>query len=781
MDNIFDLEEGNAAPVYNNTAALMPRFDWLDNLNPEQKLAVQTTEGPVLVLSGAGTGKTKVLTTRLAYILANMKANPWNCLVVTFTNRAAKEMKERVHNMIGDIANAVWLGTFHSICVKILRSHAELVGLHSNFTILDTDDQKRVVKQICEAMGVDDKKYPPQAIIDRIQRWKDKGLTVEKLQKDYKSNVLTEVYQRYQQRLLELNCVDFGDILLYALTILLSNADVLESYQNRFKYIMVDEYQDTNVTQYLFLRLLSQKHHNLCCVGDDDQSIYSWRGAEIENILRFEKDFSDCKTIRLERNYRSTANILSAASALISHNEGRLGKTLKVAENSPAKNCDNAKIKVISVYSGEDEAKYVVDEIEAKRRQGYEYSQMAVLVRTAFQTREFEEKFIAEAIPYQVIGGPKFYERQEIRDALAYFRVVLQPHDDLALERIINKPARSIGAKTLEKFQDIARSNGISLYMAVEKAVNEGLISGKAKANMSEFLSHFEHWRQALNALTPDDLADQILEDSGYREMLKQEGTEEANGRLENLKELVTVMGDTEKYPTMGEFLEHVSLVMDNDDALDSNKVMLITLHSAKGLEFDVVFLPGWEEGLFPHQRSLDEGGTSALEEERRLAYVAITRAKQQLYILTALNRRIYGQWQNNIPSRFINELPPSNIEICNNVNSFYSNGYGSSYGNGNSYNRYNNEYDSSSSYNGWYKNKRPSQPRQYNDNNRFSYVKEPEYYAPRTTNNAVIGMRVYHTTFGYGKVVAAEGNKLEIMFDNYGHKKLHKDYVTKV
>ncbi len=781
MDNIFDLEEGNAAPVYNNTAALMPHFDWLDNLNPEQKLAVQTTEGPVLVLSGAGTGKTKVLTTRLAYILANMKANPWNCLVVTFTNRAAKEMKERVQNMIGDLANSVWLGTFHSICVKILRAHAELVGLHSNFTILDTDDQKRVVKQICEAMGVDDKKYPPQAIIDRIQRWKDKGLTVEKLQKDYKSNVLTEVYQRYQQRLLELNCVDFGDILLYALTILLSNADVLEGYQNRFKYIMVDEYQDTNVTQYLFLRLLSQKHHNLCCVGDDDQSIYSWRGAEIENILRFEKDFSDCKTIRLERNYRSTANILSAASALISHNEGRLGKTLKVAENSPAKNCDNAKIKVISVYSGEDEAKYVVDEIEAKRRQGYEYSQMAVLVRTAFQTREFEEKFIAEAIPYQVIGGPKFYERQEIRDALAYFRVVLQPHDDLALERIINKPARSIGAKTLEKFQDIARTNGISLYMAVEKAVNEGLISGKAKANMSEFLSHFEHWRQALNALTPDDLADQILEDSGYREMLKQEGTEEANGRLENLKELVTVMGDTEKYPTMGEFLEHVSLVMDNDDALDSNKVMLITLHSAKGLEFDIVFLPGWEEGLFPHQRSLDEGGTSALEEERRLAYVAITRAKQQLYILTALNRRIYGQWQNNIPSRFINELPPENIEICNNVNSFYSNGYGNSYGNGNAYNRYNNEYDSSSSYSGWYKNKRQSQPKQYNDNNRFSYVKEPEYYAPRSTNNATIGMRVYHPTFGYGKVVAAEGNKLEIMFDKFGHKKLHKDYVTKV
>lgn len=440
--------------------------------------------------------------------------------------------------------------------------------------------------------------------------------------------MLTEVYQRYQQRLLELNCVDFGDILLYALNILLSNADVLETYQNRFKYIMVDEYQDTNVTQYLFLRLLSQKSRNLCCVGDDDQSIYSWRGAEIENILRFEKDFSDCKTIRLERNYRSTANILAAASSLISHNEGRLGKTLKVAENSPAMNCDNTKIKVISVYSGEDEAKYVVEEIEAQKRRGNDYSQMAVLVRTAFQTREFEEKFIAEAIPYQVIGGPKFYERAEIRDALAYFRVVLQPHDDLAFERIINKPARGIGAKTIEKFRDTARSNGISLYMAVEKMVNDGTLTGKAKTNMADLIDKFNQWRQAMQAITPDDLATQILEDSGYIEMLKLDNSVEAPGRLENLKELISVLSDHEKYPTLAEFLEHVSLVMDNDDALDTNKVMLITLHSAKGLEFDIVFLPGWEEGLFPHQRSLDEGGTSALEEERRLAYVAITRAK---------------------------------------------------------------------------------------------------------------------------------------------------------
>ncbi len=769
MDDIFNLDESSAAPVYNNTAALMPAFSWLDQLNPEQKLAVQTTEGPVLVLSGAGTGKTKVLTTRLAYILANMKANPWNCLVVTFTNRAAREMKERVHKMIGDMANSVWLGTFHSICVKILRNHAELAGLHSNFTILDTDDQKRVVKQICETMGVDDKKYPPQAIIDRIQRWKDKGKTVEKLQGEYKSNVLTEVYQRYQQRLLELNCVDFGDILLYALNILLSNPDILANYQNRFKYIMVDEYQDTNVTQYLFLRLLSQTHKNLCCVGDDDQSIYSWRGAEIENILRFEKDFPECQTIRLERNYRSTANILAAASCLISHNSGRLGKTLKVAENSPAMNCDNSKIKVVSVYSGEDEAKYVVEEIENLRRNGNNYSQMAVLVRTAFQTREFEEKFMAEAIPYQVIGGQKFYERAEIRDALAYFRVVLQPHDDLALERIINKPARGVGAKALEKLRETARSNGISLYMSAEKMVADGTLTGKAKTGLADLTDKFNQWRQALQAVTPDDLADQILDDSGYRDMLKQENTEEARGRLENLKELVNVLSDREKYPSLAEFMEHVSLVMDKDDALDPNKVMLITLHSAKGLEFDIVFLPGWEEGLFPHQRSLDEGGTTALEEERRLAYVAITRAKQQLYILTALNRKVYGQWQNNIPSRFINELPPSNIDIQNNVNNFYSSNYGGNYGN---------NYDSGSSYRPWYTKKKESAAREYNDSNRYSYTPEPEYRS--SPSNGIVGVRVYHQSFGYGKIIAVDGNKLEIMFDNYGHKKLHKDYVTK-
>lgn len=759
MEDIFDLEEPHKRPqTFNNTAALMPRFEWLEMLNPEQRLAVQTTEGPVLVLSGAGTGKTKVLTTRLAYILAKMLANPWNCLVVTFTNRAAREMKERVHSMIGDIAESVWLGTFHSICVKILRAHAELVGLHSNFTILDMDDQKRVIKKISEAEGIDEKKYPPQAILDKIQRWKDKGLTIDKIQTDYRENILTHVYKKYQERLLELNCVDFGDILLYALHILLNHADILASYQNKFKYIMVDEYQDTNVTQYLFLRLLSQKSRNLCCVGDDDQSIYSWRGAEIENILRFEKDFTDCKTIRLERNYRSTANILAAASCLISHNEGRLGKTLKVAENSPAKNCDNHKINVVSNYSGEDEAKYVVEEIENQCRFGYQYSNMAVLVRTAFQTREFEEKFIAEAIPYQVIGGPKFYERAEIRDALAYLRITMQTSDDLAFERIINKPARGVGAKSIEKFYLEARANRIPLYEAVQNLLKTGGLSGKAQNNMSDLISKFEQWRKNINVVSPDELAMQILEDSGYIDMLKMDNSVDAPGRLENLKELVSVMGDSEKYPTLADFLEHVSLVMDKDDALDNNKVMLITLHSAKGLEFDVVFLPGWEEGLFPHQRALDEGGADSLEEERRLAYVAITRAKKQLYILTALNRRVYGQWQNNVPSRFINELPSQNLEICNKANKFYNNNYGNS------------------NYKPWYK-KAKEKKIEYNDDNRYSYSSDSDTTAP----SGIIGTRVYHQSFGYGKITATEGNKLEIYFDKYGHKKLMQDYVTKV
>lgn len=781
MSDIFDLAAEEPAATYDNTARLMPELPWLSELNPEQKQAVTTTEGPLLVLSGAGTGKTKVLTARLAYILANMKANPWNCLVVTFTNRAAREMQNRARNLIGNIADSVWMGTFHGIAVKILRRHAELVGLKSNFTILGEDDQRRLIKQLLEADGIDDKKYPPQSILDKIQLWKDKGLTADKIDDSFRANVVTEVYKKYQARLLELNCVDFGDLLLYTLNILMSDAGVLDDYQTRFKYIMVDEYQDTNVTQYLFLRLICQKYRNLCCVGDDDQSIYSWRGAEIENILRFEKDFPDAKVIRLERNYRSTANILAAASALIRHNRDRLGKTLKVAENSPAARGDNSKIKVVSTYSGSEEAAYVADEIENLHRNGTGYSQMAVLVRTAAQTREFEEKFIAEAIPYQVIGGPKFYERAEIRDALAYLRVVLQPADDLALERIINKPARGIGAKTIEKFENEARVNHISMFMAIEKMLKEGALSGKVKTNVSELINNFYQWRQTMNAVSPDDLAAQVLEDSGYMEMLKMDKSAEAEGRIENLKELINVMSDTEQYPTLSDFMEHVSLVMDNDNNIDTDKVMLITLHSAKGLEFDAVFLPGWEEGLFPHQRALDEGGGSALEEERRLAYVAMTRAKQKLYILTALNRRIYGQWQNNLPSRFINELPPANIEICNMAAAYFgaAGNYGGSWA----------ERHKSSS--NWYNRSRQTEENVIRDSDRFSYVRDEDdgwsgsvWRAKQKARNAAsatpVGSRVFHETFGYGKVLKIEGNKLEIWFDQAGHKKLLKDYVRK-
>lgn len=779
MEDSFELYEPETPQTYDNISQMAPAFEWLEVLNPEQKEAVKTTEGPVLVLSGAGTGKTKVLTTRLAYILAQHKANPWNCLVVTFTNRAAREMRERVQGLIGEVANSVWLGTFHSICVKILRNHAEIVGLKSNFTILGEDDQKRLIKQILEAEGIDDKKYPPQAVLDKIGRWKDKGLSIDKITDDFKENVVTHIYRKYQERLLELNCVDFGDIILYTLSILLSDAEILDKYQSRFKYIMVDEYQDTNVTQYLLIRLLSQKYRNLCCVGDDDQSIYSWRGAEIENILRFGKDFPDAKTIRLERNYRSTANILAAASNLISHNRGRLGKTLKVAENSPARQNENAKIKVVSTYNGEEEAQYVVDEIENCRRSGFRYSQMAVLVRTAAQTREFEEKFISEAVPYQVIGGLKFYERAEIRDALAYFRVILQPSDDLAFERIINKPARGIGTKSIEKFQDEARRSHISMYAAVQKMLAEGTLSGKAKTNLALLLEKFEDWRRTMQAVSPDELAAQVLEDSGYIDMLKADKSVEAPGRLENLKELISSMAD--KFESLSEFMEHVSLVMDKDEATDNDKVMLITLHSAKGLEFDVVFLPGWEEGLFPHQRSMDEGGSEALEEERRLAYVAITRARQKLWILMAHNRRVYGQWQNNLPSRFINELPPQNIEIINNCSNYFGSNYGNSYNNG---------YGPKS----WYSKKKTTDETSYNDDyqDRYSYVNDDDFNsswgsvrkskiaAKNYTSATPVGTRVFHQTFGYGKVVAVEGNKLEIIFDNFGRKKLMKDYVSK-
>ena len=775
-DDIFDLDDQTSAPqLYDNISALRPTMPWLEELNPEQRQAVECTQGPLLVLSGAGTGKTKVLTTRLAYILSNMLAQPWNCLVVTFTNRAANEMKERVQNLIGDTVNSVWLGTFHRICVKILRAHAELVGLKPNFTILGEDDQKRLIKQILEAEGRDDKKYPPQSFVDSISRLKDKGITVDKAVSEFRSSVLLTVYQKYQARLLELNCVDFGDILLDTLILLQSNPEVAGIYLDKFKYIMVDEYQDTNVTQYLLLRLLSQKHRNICCVGDDDQSIYSWRGAEIENILRFQKDFEDAKVIRLERNYRSTANILNAASSLIAHNTERLGKTLKVAENSPSARYADDKIRVNNYFSGEEEAKQITSEIEKLHHNGFNYSDIAVLVRTAAQTREFEEKFINEAIPYQVIGGPKFYERAEIRDILAYLRVLLQPSDDLAFERIINKPSRGIGAKTIEKLRQITHLKQVSMFDAVEYLLAEASgISSKAKNNLIEFINNFKTWRELLVHVQPADLTNQIINDSGYMDMLKNDTSAEAEGRIENLRELINVMSDSDNYPTMEEFLEHVSLVMDNDSSMDGNKVMLITLHSAKGLEFDAVFLPGWEESLFPHQRSLDEGGANSLEEERRLAYVAITRAKRKLYISMATSRKIYGEWKNNPPSRFLNEIPSSCLQITNQVSSCY-NGSGSYYG-GSAY------HNSALKYGGDFAKKKFSTKPSYqkyvaDDEHEYSYESVNDEYQSRS-KNSYIGVRVYHDTFGYGKIISVSGQMCVVDFDNYGKKKVMGSYL---
>jgi len=766
MDNIFNLEEEiPPAQTFDNISNMRDGFVWLDGLNPQQREAVMTTEGPLLVLSGAGTGKTRVLTTRLAYILATMKANPWNCLIVTFTNRAAKEMGERARQMIGDVVSAVWLGTFHGICVKILRAHIELIGLKPHFTILDEDDQKRLVKQILADENdehIDEKKYSPQSIVDHIARWKDRGLTFEKIKNSMHENLSVKIYGIYQERLRSANCVDFGDILLYTLEILMKNPDVQEHYQQKFKYIMVDEYQDTNVTQYLLLRLLAQKKRNLCCVGDDDQSIYSWRGAEIENILRFNKDFEDAKIIRLEQNYRSTANILAAASSLISHNESRLGKTLRVADNSLAKSANNEKIRLISTYNGQDEAKFVVGEIERLHRAGAKYSDMAILVRTAFQTREFEEKLMSEAVPYQVVGGPKFYERAEIRDALAYFRVISQPDDNLALERIINKPTRGIGKKTVDKIRAYAYANSISMYEAAKNLARTGTISGKSGASIKEVTDNFERWRTQLETMPLGNFASMVIEECGYLEMLKAEETQDAVGRIENLRELVSVMSDASQYKNMDEFLEHVSLVMDNDNNFDDNKVMLITLHSAKGLEFDVVFLPGWEEGLFPHQRSLDDGGANSLEEERRLAYVAITRAKKKLYILSAMSRMLYGQWQNNVPSRFIDEIPTDTLQISNGSHAFSSS---SSCG----YERYDNER-----YSEYGKNRRGScsSPYQKTSFSAYSAVAKKSRY---------IGVKVYHEVYGYGTITDVSGKNCEVDFDSCGKKKIMSNYLQKV
>src|SRR5688500_17408685 len=639
--------------------ALTPEPGYLRCLNAPQREAVLTTEGPVLVLAGAGTGKTAALTARLAHLLQQRLAWPSEILAVTFTNKAAREMKERVGRLVGGAVEGMpWLGTFHAIGAKMLRRHAELVGLKSNFTILDTDDQLRLMKQLITAADIDEKRWPARMLAGLIDRWKNKGWTPDQVDageaEAFAQGKGAKLYLLYQERLKQLNACDFGDLLLHMLVILRTHRDVLEQYHQRFKYVLVDEYQYTNQAQYLWLRLLAQARKNICCVGDDDQSIHSWRGAEVTNILRFEKDFPGAKIIRLEQNYRSTPNILAAASGLIAKNAGRLGKTLWT--EAPG----GEKLQVIGVWDGPEEARRVGEELETVQRRGGRLDSCAILVRAQFQTREFEDRFIAIGLPYRIVGGFRFYERAEIRDALAYLRVIAQPADDLAFERIVNTPKRGLGDKAVARIHSLARAQSVPLMTAAAQILDSDELTGQARRSLGNLVGDFARWRARLDELPHPELARLVLDESGYTAMLQADRSAESAGRLENLTELTRAM---EEYETLGAFLEHVSLVMENDAEREVEKVTIMTIHAAKGLEFDTVFLAGWEEGVFPSQRAMDEGGNASLEEERRLAYVAITRARRKCFIFHAANRRIYGQWTSSIPSRFVMELPDAHVE----------------------------------------------------------------------------------------------------------------------
>src|SRR4051812_5703466 len=636
------------------------RAPYLADLNPEQRLAVETLDGAVLVLAGAGTGKTRVLTTRIAHILSLGRARPAEILAVTFTNKAAREMKQRVGAMVGQIVEGMpWLGTFHSIGVKVLRRHAELVGLKPDFTILDVDDQTRLLKQLLEAGNIDEKRWPARVLAGIIDGWKNRGLTPDKVPPGEGATFANgrglELYKAYQARLKTLNAADFGDLLIEMLRLFREHPEVLRLYHERFRYVLVDEYQDTNVAQYLWLRLIGQGSKNLCCVGDDDQSIYGWRGAEVDNILRFEKDFPGAKVIRLERNYRSTAHILGAASHLIAHNEGRLGKTLRT-EDEPGE-----KVAVTGVWDSEEEARAIGEEIEELQRAGHSLEEMAILVRASFQMREFEDRFVTLGLPYRVIGGPRFYERAEIRDALAYLRLVNQPADDLAFERIINVPRRGLGDATLQQLQLHARKANLPLFEAARALAQTEELKAKLRGTLRDVVTMFDRWRAQKDTLPHTELAEIILDESGYTEMWQKDRSADAAGRLENLKELVRSM---EEFENLQGFLEHISLVMDTEQNENTEAVSIMTMHSAKGLEFDNIFLPGWEEGLFPSQRTLDEQGRAGLEEERRLAHVGLTRARRRAKLYFATNRRIHGTWSTTMPSRFLDELPSPNVEI---------------------------------------------------------------------------------------------------------------------
>lgn len=760
-----------------------------DRLNPEQKQAVETTEGPVLVLSGAGTGKTTVLTTRLAHIIQSGKALPFQCLAVTFTNKAAQEMSQRLMEMIGPDASNIWLGTFHRIGLRILRSHASKAGLGSDFSVLDASDQERLVKQIMNSKGLDLKEIPPAMILGEIQRLKDQGLTPEKAASSSFpiSETTYRLYPEYQERLRTMNAADFGDLLLYCLEIFQNHPEILNAFRRQFKYILVDEYQDTNVAQYLWLRLLAGGHNNICCVGDDDQSIYSWRGAEVGNILRFETDFKNAVIIRLESNYRSTKHILGGAAALISHNEQRLSKTLRVA---PGRDGDGEKIIIAGVWNGEDEARRICELIEREQRNGTNLRQMAILVRASFQTRAIEEQLLSYGLAYKVIAGMRFYEREEIRDATAYIRLLVQPKDDMAFSRIVNKPRRGIGDSAVQSVHVKARELNISLFEAARLLLEEKGFKGTAKTGFERFFDLFDRWRPSLGVLPPEEMLRMMLEDSGYMQMWKEDKSPEAPGKIENLQELI---GDLkERFDSFEAFLEHISLVMENEaEAAGGDFISVMTLHAAKGLEFDVVFLPGWEEGLFPHQRALDEGGRKALEEERRLAYVGLTRAKKKAYISFAGSRRVYNQWQNNLPSRFLSELPPEHIES----ESVLTNRYTSRHDQGYVYEEENVE----ESYDRFNRNSRYSSSRfrddEYSDSSRSgyqdkSYTKQDYSYKNNMSYRKTgffgskqkpafqIGADVYHKSFGHGKVMAANGNNIQVLFDDHGLKKVMADYL---
>jgi DNA helicase-2/ATP-dependent DNA helicase PcrA len=866
--NVEPAEPAGPAPgsIAARARAAAAPAPYLAGLNPEQRLAVETLDGPVLVLAGAGTGKTRVLTVRIAHILATGRARPGEILAVTFTNKAAREMKQRVEEIVGGVVEGMpWLGTFHSIGVKILRRHAELVGLKTDFTILDVDDQIRLMKQLLEAENIDEKRWPARVLAMLIDGWKNRGLTPDQVPGGeaavFANGKGLKLYKAYQERLKILNAADFGDLLLENIRLFREQPEVLRQYQVRFKYILVDEYQDTNVAQYLWLRLLAQRTgaaaappasspgrreaaspgdpdqfspvpddrdgrdkpghdeergvvtlppaKNLCCVGDDDQSIYGWRGAEVDNILRFEHDFPGANVIRLERNYRSTGHILAAASHLIAHNEGRLGKTLRTEDEL------GEKVSVTGAWDSEEEARAIGEEIEQLQRGGHALNEIAILVRASFQMREFEDRFVTLGLPYRVIGGPRFYERAEIRDALAYLRLINSPADDLAFERIVNVPKRGLGDATVQLLHDHARKRRVPMTEAARAMVASDALKPKPRGALRGLIEALDRWRAQRDSLPHTELAEIVLDESGYTEMWQKDRSADAAGRLENLKELVRSM---EEFENLQGFLEHISLVMDNEKAAEADAVNIMTLHSAKGLEFDTVFLPGWEEGLFPHQRTLDDQGRAGLEEERRLAHVGLTRARKRAKIYFATNRRMHGLWQTNIPSRFLDELPEPNVEVTEPQGGFGGfagyGGYGAS------------RFDAATSFGsnygtpGWQRAQATKEAKRgagasdfAEDDSRYAVDEDDELHhlaplrrdpplrgrakeegkrVPLTIEGKLvakstgpvsafsIGDRVFHQKFGNGNITAIDGNKLTIQFDRAGEKRVVDSFVQR-